>query len=65
MLKNYPGVGIALDDFAALEIIGDTYKVVTSTDKAQGYKVYWKDGLFHEQVLDRMNYQSLADLLSK
>ena len=65
MLKTYPGVGIALDDFAALEIVGDTYKIVTSTDTAQGYKVYWKNGQFHEQVLDTINYQSLVDLLSK
>ncbi len=65
MLKNYSGVGIALDDFAALEVMGDTYKIVTSTDNAQGYKVYWKDGIFHEQVLDQIEYQSLASLLSK
>jgi dipeptidase E len=65
MLKKYSGVGIALDDFAALEIVGDTCKILTSSENAQGYKIYWKDGLFHEQVLDRMNYQSLADLLSK
>lgn len=65
MLKKYPGVGIACDDFAALEVIGDQYKIVTSTDKAQGYKVYWKDDVFYEQVLDTMNYRSLADLFSK
>ena len=65
MLKNYSGIGIALDDFAALEIVGDTYKIVKSTDTAQGYKVYWKNGQFHEQVLDTINYQSLVGLLSK
>lgn len=65
MLKKYPGIGIALDDFAALEIIGDQYKIVTSTDKAQGYKVYWKDSVFHEQVLDLVEYRSVADLFSK
>ena len=65
MLKKYSGVGIALDDFAALEIVGDRYKIVTSTDKARGYKVYWKDGLFYEQVLDKNSYRSVADLFSK
>ena len=65
MLKKYSGVGIALDDFAALEVVGDTYKIVTSSDRAQGYKVFWKDGNFHEQVLDTIEYRSLADLLLK
>ncbi|MBP6870327.1 Type 1 glutamine amidotransferase-like domain-containing protein [Candidatus Babeliales bacterium] len=65
MLKKYPGVGIALDDFAALEIVGNQYKIVTSTDKAQGYKLYWKDGFFHEQILDKKEYRPLADLFSK
>ncbi len=65
MLKKYPGVGIALDDFAALEIVGDTYKIVTSTSTAQGYKVYWKEGIFFEQVLDKVDYRPVADLFSK
>lgn len=65
MLKKYNDVGIALDDYAALEIIGDTYRVITSSDIAQGYKLYWKDGIFYEQVLDTTNYQLLACLLSK
>lgn len=62
MLKKYAGVGIALDDFAALEIIGDRYKIITSKDTAQGYKVYWKDGIFYEQVLDKIEYKSVIDL---
>jgi dipeptidase E len=66
MLTKYPGVGIALDDYTALEIVGDTYKIVTATEKAQAYKVYWKNGIFYEQLLEKTDsYRLLADLLSK
>lgn len=65
MLKKYSGVGIALDDYAALEIVGDSYKIVTSTHTAQGYKAYWKDGLFYEQVLEKVGCRPLVDLFSK
>jgi len=65
MLKKYPGVGIALDDSAAIEVIGDTYKIITSIDSAQAYKVYWKNGTFYQEVLDQKNYNSLVSLLSK
>jgi len=65
MLKKYPGVGIALDDRAALEVIGDHYRIITSTDSAQAYKVYWKNGVFYEDILDQKNYNSLTTLLFK
>jgi len=66
MLKNYNGVAIALDDYAALEVVGDTYTIIKSSDTAQAYKVYWKNGLFHEEVLDKtLSNQSLVELFSK
>ena len=66
MLKAYSGVAIALEDYAALEVVGDQYKIVTGTDTAQAYKVYWKRGLFYEELLEKSDsYRSLSDLLSK
>jgi len=66
MLKKYSGVAIALDDYAALEIIGNEYKIVTSSDTAQAYKVYWKGNRFYEELLmNKDNYQQLSNLLSK
>ena len=66
MMKTYSGVAIALEDYAALEVVGDQYKIVTGIDKAQAYKVYWKHGQFHEELLEKSDsYRPLSDLLSK
>lgn len=64
MVKKYSGVAIALDDHAAIEIIGDTYKIITAQDSAQGYKVYWKNNIFYEDTIEKSNeYASLSELL--
>lgn len=42
-----------------------TTKIVASKDTAQGYKVYCKDGIFYEKILDTVNYQSLTELFLK
>lgn len=66
MMKNYPGVAIAVDDCAALEIVDDRYRIISSNNKAQAYKVYWKDGTFYEEVIERTdNFKLLSTLLSK
>ena len=65
MMQKHPGVAIALDDFAALEVIGDQCKIITARDKAQGYKVFWKNGLFYEELLEKETIRSLSDLLRK
>lgn len=43
-MKKTPGIGIALDDFAALEIINDTYRIITGKSYAGAHKVYKKNG---------------------
>lgn len=65
MLQKYRGVGVALEDHAALEVVGTTYTIITSNDTAQGYKVYWKDGLFYEEPLTQKPNQLLDNLLAK
>ncbi len=66
MMCKHSGVAIALDDYAALEIIGNEYRIVAALDQAQAYKVYWKDGIFYEKLLEKeVGYRLLSDLLKK
>src|SRR3989338_483148 len=43
IMKKTPGVGIALDDYSALEIISDTYRIITSKPIAKVHKVYYQN----------------------
>ena len=66
MLKNYAGVAIALEDCVALQIMGKTYRILKSKQTANAYKIYWRNGVFHEQIISVTNdFQDLIILLSK
>lgn len=42
MMKKVPGVGIAVDECAAIAIEGKTYRVIASKKKTGVYRVFWK-----------------------
>lgn len=64
MMRRYAGVALALEDCAALEIVGDTYRLITSQPEARGYKIYWKNGEFYkEEIKQDTRFKSLKDLL--
>lgn len=66
MLKNYPGVAIALEDCTALQIMSKTYRILKSKPGAQAYKIYWQAGVFYEQVIPALDdFQPLVTLLKK
>lgn len=51
-LKNSKMVGIALENCAALEIIGDKFRIITSKTKASAFKLYWKNGEYFEEIIN-------------
>ena len=51
MMKKEKIFGIALDNCAALEIIDDKYRVITSKPGANAYKVYWREGRYYEEKI--------------
>ncbi len=56
--------GLALDDYAALEILGDTYRLVAFHPEARGYKVYRRDGqVVAEEIEQREEFAPLGELL--
>ena len=42
---------IALDNCAALEVIGNKCKILTSKKGANAYRVYWKKGKYYEEKI--------------
>lgn len=44
MMKKTGGIGIAIDENCAIEFIDDTFRVVTSKNGVNSYKVYKKNG---------------------
>ena len=39
MMRKHSGMGLAIDDHCALEIVNDTYRVITSREGAGAYKL--------------------------
>ena len=57
---------IAADNSAAIEILDDQYRIVTSKKSAKVYKIFWKKGEYHqERLLSDNMYRPLSDLLKK
>ncbi len=67
MAKRHPGQalpGIALDNSAALQLLGDRYRLLTFRPEARGYKVYKKDGkVVEEEIEQREEFAPLEELL--
>ena len=71
LLKTSDQVGLSLSNCAALEIVDDEYRLITSDAlhyniEAYGMKAYWKDGEYLEEFIDKsLDFRPLRDLLSK
>ena len=59
-------VAIALDECAALEVINDQYRIITSKKGAKAYKIYWKHNRYYnEEIKQQELFLPLATLLKK
>ena len=66
MMGSTPGVAIGLDNGAALEVIDDSYRIITSMRHKNGWRVYWHGGNYHREKLPKNGeYQPLRSLLEK
>ena len=60
-----------VEGFAALEIVDDKYRLITSDAsyhniQAYGLKAYWENGEYlQEKIHDSLEFKPLTDLLSK
>ena len=66
MMKKTAGVAIAMDNCAALEVVGDKYRAISSKTGANVYQVYWHKGrYFQNPILTGKAWQSLSQLSIK
>ena len=70
-LKSQPRAGIGLTNCAALEIVGDSYRLLTTDAsaygiQAYGVKAYYRDGAYAEERLAQTtDFAPLSALLKK
>jgi dipeptidase E len=66
MIRNKSCVAIVLDNCCALEIVDDTYRVVSSRKDAHARKMFWSNGTYFECLIQqREKYMPVSDLLAK
>jgi len=66
MMKTHKGVAIALDEYCALVIQDDSYRVLASVKERKAYRVCWKNGQFKEEELPpSKHFHPLRLLLTK
>jgi len=66
MMKRTPGVGIAIDNCAALEVIDGRYRLITSNPRAKAYTTFWKEGLYYEmEIRQSAELKPISQLLKK
>ena len=63
-VRKHSDVGLALDDNCAIEVVDDTYRVITSQRGAGAYKLVNRRGeLSIERIVQREEYEPIAALL--
>jgi len=66
MMKFTPGVAISLDNCAAIEVVGEGYRILVSKKTACARKIYWHRGRYVNQVIPvTKDFRPLGELLSK
>ena len=66
MIEKRGGIGIACDNNAAIEIVGEHYRILTSAPTGKAYKLFKRNGNAHTVALSQNSeYTPLADLLTR
>ena len=66
MMKKTSGISIALDNCCAIEIVDDTYRIISSKLTAKAYKAFWKNGKYNEEeIVKKDTFLPLSSLLIK
>jgi dipeptidase E len=64
MMRRTPGVAIALENNAAIEIIDDSYRILASRRGKRAWRICWRGGRYCKEALDPgTDFHALAALL--
>ena len=58
-------VAIALENCSAIQVVDDTYRIITSSPDARAYRTFWKGHEYHHEPLPSWSYRPLRELLTK
>lgn len=53
MMRKVSGIAIAVDNCCAIEIVDDKYRIISSKDSANAYKVFWSKGKYHQVLIQK------------
>ncbi len=66
MAAKYPEVGIGIDNQCAIEVVDDTFRVITSRDGAGAYKLYkQRGGLVTQRLEASARFAPVAELTQR
>ena len=66
LMRNTSGIAIAVENCCAIEIVDDSYRILTSKNGSKAYKVYWHRGQFYEEVINKQEeFLPLTSLTNK
>jgi len=66
MMQKTSGVAVALENCAALEIVDDTFRIITSRSGAKAYRIFFSRGEYHKKEIEQTKrYRPLGELLAK
>jgi dipeptidase E len=66
MMLKTRGIAIALENCSAIEVVDNSYRILTSMKHKNAWKVYWHKGQYIKQKLARKgDFQPLSELLKK
>jgi hypothetical protein len=63
MMRKTAGIALAVDNCCAIEIIDNNYRIIDSKIGANAYKVYWREGKYFEEKIDKLEEYKPLDLL--
>lgn len=64
MIARKGGMGIALDDYCAIEVVGKRYRIIRGKPEAGAYRVYRQEGRVRREPIPQTHqYQSVPSLL--
>lgn len=66
MMNRREEIGIAVDECAAVEIVDDRYRIITSQSGKHGYRAYWKKGKYIVDPLTKStSFRDIRGLLDQ
>jgi dipeptidase E len=62
-IKKHGGVGLALDDWAAIEVLDDQFRIITTKPIAKAFKVYKEKSKIVYQEIPKNRFFPISELL--